>query len=160
MIDEKSIKYGQSFATNAEFREMNKGFTETLKKSKEPVKEKRLPGQRPRMLVCPLCGREFGSMSLNIHMKSCKEKFERQQRDLPPNQRRNADKIIASYNANNARLHAGGNYNMDALNQQAFDQYNNDALVKCEYCGRTFLPDRLAVHQRVCAKHPEMFKKK
>ena len=160
MIDEKSIKYGQSFATNAEFREMNKEFTETLKKSKEPVKEKRLPGQRPRMLVCPLCGREFGSMSLNIHMKSCKEKFERQQRDLPPNQRRNADKIIASYNANNARLHAGGNYNMDALNQQAFDQYNNDALVKCEYCGRTFLPDRLAVHQRVCAKHPEMFKKK
>ena len=160
MIDEKSIKYGQSFATNAEFREMNKEFTETLKKSKEPVKEKRLPGQRPRMLVCPLCGREFGSMSLNIHMKSCKEKFERQQRDLPPNQRRNADKIIANYNANNARLHAGGNYNMDALNQQAFDQYNNDALVKCEYCGRTFLPDRLAVHQRVCAKHPEMFKKK
>ena len=34
MIDEKSIKYGQSFATNAEFREMNKEFTETLKKSK------------------------------------------------------------------------------------------------------------------------------
>ena len=160
MLDEKSIKYGQSFATNAEFKEMNKQFTETLKKSKEPVKEKRLPGQRPRMLVCPLCGREFGSMSLNIHMKTCKEKFERQQKDLPPNQRRNADKIIANYNANNARLQAGGNYNMDALNQQAFDQYNNDALVKCEYRGRTFLPDRLAVHQRVCAKHPEMFKKK
>ncbi len=35
------------------------------------------------MLVCPLYDREFGSMSLNIHMKSCKEKFERQQRDLP-----------------------------------------------------------------------------
>ena len=112
------------------------------------------------MLLCPLCDREFDSMSLNIHMKTCKEKFERQQKDLPPNQRRNADKIIANYNANNARLQAGGNYNMDALNQQAFDQYNNDALVKCEYCGRTFLPDRLAVHQRVCAKHPEMFKKK
>ncbi len=32
----------QSFAKNAEFCEMNKGFTETLKKSKEPVKEKRL----------------------------------------------------------------------------------------------------------------------
>ena len=31
MID-KVIKYGQSFATNAEFCEMNKGFTETLKK--------------------------------------------------------------------------------------------------------------------------------
>ena len=50
--------------------------------------------------------------------------------------------------------------NMDKLNQQAFDQYNKDALVACEYCGRTFLPDRLPVHQKICAKHPEMFKKK
>ena len=49
---------------------------------------------------------------------------------------------------------------MDQLNQQAFDQYNKDALVECEYCGRTFLPDRLPVHQKICAKHPEMFKKK
>ena len=49
---------------------------------------------------------------------------------------------------------------MDALNQKSLDQYNNDALVKCEYCGRTFLSDRLAVHQRVCAKNPEIFKKK
>ncbi len=31
---------------------------------------------------------------------------------------------------------------MDALTQQAFDQYNKDALVEWEYCGRTFLPDR------------------
>ena len=31
---------------------------------------------------------------------------------------------------------------------------------ECEYCGRTFLPDRLPVHQKICAKHPEMFKKK
>jgi len=49
---------------------------------------------------------------------------------------------------------------MDALNQQAFDQYNKDALVEWEYCGRTFLPDRLHVHQKVCAKHPEFKKKK
>ena len=153
MLDEKSVKYGQSFATNAEFREMNKQFTETLKKSKEPVKEKRLPGQRPRMLICPLCGREFGSMSLNIHMKTCKEKFERQQKDLPPNQRRNADKIIASYNQNMAMMGGGGGYNnMDYMNAQAYDAYNNQALVPCENCGRTFLPDRLLVHLRSCKK--------
>ena len=163
MIEEKSVKYGGSIATNAEFREQNKDFEETIKKSKEPIKHKRAPGQKPIGLICPLCGREFGTMSLKFHLKSCKQKFDLAQASLPPNKRRNADKIIASYEANQNRGFGGsGNYynNMDALNQQAFDQYNKDALVECEYCGRTFLPDRLAVHQRVCAKHPEMFKKK
>ncbi len=36
MIEEKSIKFGQSFATNNQFKEMNAKFTETIKKSKEP----------------------------------------------------------------------------------------------------------------------------
>ena len=163
MIEEKSVKYGGSIATNAEFREQNKDFEETIKKSKEPIKHKRAPGQKPIGLICPLCGREFGTMSLKFHLKSCKQKFDLAQASLPPNKRRNADKIIASYEANQNRGFGGsGNYynNMDALNQQAFDQYNKDALVECEYCGRTFLPDRLPVHQKVCAKHPEMFKKK
>ena len=163
MLEEKSVKYGGSIATNAEFREQNKNFEETIKKSKEPIKHKRAPGQKPIGLVCPLCGREFGTMSLKFHIKSCKQKFELAQASLPPNKRRNADKIIANYEANQNRGFGGsGNYynNMDALNQQAFDQYNKDALVECEYCGRTFLPDRLPVHQKVCAKHPEMFKKK
>ena len=164
MLEEKFVSTGNSYATKAQFNEMNKHFTDTIKKSKEPVKQRRAPGQRPIGLICPLCGREFGTMSLKIHMKSCKQKFELQQANLPPNQRKDVNKLIENYEKNQALMGKGlsgkGGYNMDALNQQAFDQYNQDALVKCEYCGRTFLPDRLAVHQRVCAKHPEMFKKK
>ena len=103
-------------------------------------------------------------MSLKFHIKSCKQKFELSQQSLPPNKRRNADKILANYEANQNRgISSGGKYDMesmDQLNQQAFDQYNKDALVACEYCGRIFLPDRLPVHQKICAKHPEMFKKK
>lgn len=153
MIEEKSVKYGKSIATAQEYREMNKNFMETIKKSKSPPKVKRNPGERPRMLICPLCGREFGTMSLPIHLKSCKEKFNREQEQLPKNMRRSADKILASYNQNNAKLQASGNYNMDQLNNEAFDTYNQQALVKCENCGRTFLPDRLIVHQRSCLKH-------
>lgn len=165
MLDEKSIKNGGSFATEAQFQEMNKGFKETIKKSKEPIKQKRAPGQRPISLVCPLCGREFGTMSLKIHMKTCKTKFEQQQMNLDPKLRRNADQIIKNYEKNQAMLNQGvggkGGYaNMDALNDQAFEQYNKDALVKCEFCGRTFLPERLPAHQKLCSKHPELFKKK
>ena len=34
MIEEKSVKYGGSIATNAEFREQNKNFEETIKNQK------------------------------------------------------------------------------------------------------------------------------
>ena len=119
---------------------------------------RRAPGQRPRGLICPLCGREYGTASLQIHMKSCRQKFELQQQDLPKNMRRSADKIIAAYEQNQAMMNAftsgSGSYNIDAMNDQAFDTYNREALVPCSNCGRTFLPDRLIVHQRSCLKHP------
>ena len=119
---------------------------------------KRAPGQRPRGLICPLCGREYGTASLQIHMKSCRQKFELQQQDLPKHMRKNPDKIIAAYEQNQAMMNSiasgSGGYNFDAMNDQAFDTYNREALVPCENCGRTFLPDRLIVHQRSCLKHP------
>ena len=120
--------------------------------------QKRAPGQRPRGLICPLCGREYGTASLQIHMKSCRQKFELQQQDLPKNIRKSADKIIAAYEKNQAMMNmqiGGGTYNLDDLNNQAFDTYNKEALVPCSNCGRTFLPDRLIVHQRSCLKHPK-----
>ena len=38
--------------------------------------------------------------------------------------------------------------------------YQNNDLVQCSSCGRSFLPERLQAHQKICFKHPEMFKKK
>ena len=129
------------------------------KPPKRTSPQKRSPGQRPRGLICPLCGREYGTASLQIHMKTCRQKFELQQRDLPKNLRKSADKIIAAYEQNQAMMNmqvgGSGSFNFDALNDQAFDAYNKEALVPCSNCGRTFLPDRLIVHQRSCLKHPK-----
>ena len=92
-------------------------------------------------------------------MKSCRQKFELQQQDLPKNLRKSADKIIAAYEQNQAMMNmqvgGSGKFDFDSLNDQAFDTYNKEALVPCENCGRTFLPDRLIVHQRSCLKHPK-----
>ena len=161
LIASKSVKKASQKLTNDGFSNTmsysnrNQGggnFSNTMpqQRRKSPPRK---PGEKPRMLVCPLCGREFGTASLEIHMKSCKKKFEIQQQDLPKNMRRNADKIIASYNQNMAMMGGGGGYNnMDYMNAQAYDAYNNQALVPCENCGRTFLPDRLLVHLRSCKK--------
>ena len=42
-----------------------------------------------------------------------------------------------------------GNYDVDTYNTEAFDHFNTNALVPCE-CGRTFLPESLAKHQKNC----------
>jgi len=107
---------------------------------------------RPKMLVCPLCGREFGTLSLPIHMKTCKEKFELEQQRLPKNQRRSAEAIIEKYNQMGSEMKNEGRYSVLNLNNDAYKMWNDEVLVPCENCGRTFLPDRLTVHLRSCKK--------
>jgi len=42
-----------------------------------------------------------------------------------------------------------GSYDLEAVNEAAW-QASQKQLVPCDLCGRTFLPDRLIVHQRSC----------
>jgi hypothetical protein len=137
--------------TSKKFGEtMGGGFKKT---SQSPTPQTRSTGMRPRLLMCPLCGKEYGSLSLPIHMKTCRQKFEIEQMNLPKNMRRSADKIIEQYEKNNMAIRSSdGSYNLDQMNNDAFEIFNKEALVPCEVCGRTFLPDRLLVHLRSCKK--------
>ena len=53
----------------------------------------------------------------------------------------------------NAITFWSASYNFDAMNDQAFETYNKEALVPCSNCGRILLSDRLIVHQRSRLKH-------
>jgi len=37
----------------------------------------------PSFVTCYICGREFGTRSIGIHVPKCKEKWEAQQEKLP-----------------------------------------------------------------------------
>lgn len=41
------------------------------------------PAMKPKALMCYICGREYGTSSLEIHLKSCKKKWEIEQEKLP-----------------------------------------------------------------------------
>ena len=41
------------------------------------------PAQRPRALMCYICGREYGTTSLEIHLKTCKKKWDVEQEKKP-----------------------------------------------------------------------------
>ena len=43
---------------------------------------------RPRGIICFICGKEYGTASIEIHLKTCKKKFELQELEKPASIRR------------------------------------------------------------------------
>lgn len=101
-----------------------------------------MPGApRPRMLVCYICGSEFGTRSLSIHEPQCLKKWEGRNALLPRGERGVApQKPSAS---------ASGGGGVAAANDAAYEAYTG-TMEKCGNCGRTFAQSRLAVHLRSC----------
>lgn len=100
--------------------------------------------RRPPTVICYLCGREYGTKSIGIHEPQCLKKWHLENDQLPKHLRRPEPKkpeIVS--------IGAKGYYDLDALNEAAFQSVQSQ-LVPCNICGRTFLPDRLLVHQRSC----------
>lgn len=99
---------------------------------------------KPVSVVCYICSREFGTKSISIHEPQCLEKWKMENSQLPKNQRRPLPKKPEP-------LAAGGSnsYKLDDYNDMAYKAAQGN-LLACENCGRTFLPDRLPVHQRSC----------
>ncbi|KAK9307278.1 hypothetical protein QLX08_002308 [Tetragonisca angustula] len=91
----------------------------------------------PRTITCYICGREFGTASFPIHEPRCMQKWERENNSLPVNQRRptpqRPDTAI----------------NHSEWNAAAWEE-SQAQLIPCSKCGRTFLPERLAAHQKSC----------
>ncbi|XP_017752647.1 PREDICTED: zinc finger protein 474-like [Eufriesea mexicana] len=91
----------------------------------------------PRSITCYICGREFGTASFPIHEPRCMQKWERENNSLPVNQRRPTPQ------------RPDITINHSEWNIAAWEE-SQAQLVPCSKCGRTFLPERLTVHQRSC----------
>ncbi|CAI9538804.1 unnamed protein product [Staurois parvus] len=89
---------------------------------------------KPKTLICYICGREFGTKSLPIHEPKCLEKWKIENDRLPKGQRRPIPQKPQ----------------MAFSKEEAAWQSAQSQLVACDVCGRTFMPDRLLVHQRSC----------
>lgn len=98
--------------------------------------------RRPAFRICYICGREFGSLSLAIHEPQCLGKWRIENNKLPKNLRRPEP-------SKPQPLSGSAAYSLDEANEAAF-QNSQAQLLLCEFCGRTFLPERLLVHQRSC----------
>ena len=92
----------------------------------------------PSTRMCHICGRQFGKNSIDIHIPQCLKKYEAAQAQLPPHERKPAP-------AAPQLLGAGASDR--AYNDAAYEALEAN-MAECEFCGRTFAPDRLAIHNR------------
>ena len=83
---------------------------------------------------CYICGRDFGTKSISIHIPNCIKKWENEQKKLPKSQRRpppsapvNLDKVISG------ELKGEDLYK---FNGEVLQEWNDSALVPCDNCAR------------------------
>jgi len=138
----------------------------------------RKKGERPKMVICSICGKQFTFASLVQHEKRCVASWERDQAELPKSMRapgghpplasvtmRQAQGKVEAELAEeglNASVLEGAK--LDARRKQALEaaleaateeawQDAQQALTGCPNgCGRTFLPDRVGSHLPRCLK--------
>lgn len=110
--------------------------------SDNPHPPKSIVPPGPKFVLCYICGRKFGTKSIDIHTPQCLEKWKIENDKLPKGMRRPVPKKPEN-------VGGSGKYDVDAMNEAAWKS-SQAQLIPCENCGRTFAPDRLAVHQRAC----------
>mmetsp|Transcript_13489 Transcript_13489/g.20274 ORF Transcript_13489/g.20274 Transcript_13489/m.20274 type:complete len:279 (-) Transcript_13489:294-1130(-) len=121
----------------------------------------------PRTRVCYVCGRSYGVNSFEIHLKQCKElwlareaqKPLKERKPLPNDPFASSDPLPASnsssQNSTRPLASTGGGKipsqaELDAMNAAATAAYNTEALDTCAFCGRSFLPEKLKIHNKSC----------
>ena len=97
----------------------------------------------PKARVCYICGRQYMLHSFAIHITQCRELFEKREALKPAKERRRCPDDPFLNNQHISSMDA------DAMNDISFKAFNN-SLVPCKNCGRTFLPEKLTIHQHSC----------
>lgn len=104
-------------------------------------------GQRPAGVVCPICGREYFSASIGIHIKQCEKLWTERESRKPKHERRVCPSVAVCPQAVSLPLSSRAR---QEWNERAFATFNDAALVPCGNCGRTFTPEALERHQKAC----------
>ena len=106
---------------------------------------------KPPALLCHICGREYGTTSLAIHLPQCAQLWKDRQKLLPRNERRPLPTAPMKLSAIAAmRIDSRDTAAMEEFNRTMMGVFVEKGLVGCQHCGRRFLEEKLPVHQRSC----------
>eukprot|EP01041_Mallomonas_annulata_P010215 gene10215-21293_t len=96
--------------------------------------------------------RKYGTHSFEIHLKQCKELYLAREMQKPPAERKKLPKDPRGFEDSDGTMRMKAT----TMTQEELDELNRlaeqSAMVPCEFCGRTFMPDKLPIHNRSCTK--------
>ena len=99
----------------------------------------------PRAIGCYICGKQIGIHSYKFHIKQCSKLFKNRGEKIP-----NAPPGLGDdFDANNFTASSNNNNGLDELNAAASASASSN-LAKCQFCGRSFLPEKLLIHNKSC----------
>ncbi|VEL31280.1 unnamed protein product, partial [Protopolystoma xenopodis] len=105
----------------------------------------------PITVVCYICGREFGTQSIDIHEPQCLKKWHNENDQLPKSRRRQPPvKPIITMSSKSLDLKATPDNIEYSLHNELASKAAIANLIPCHKCNRRFNPDRIDVHERVC----------
>ncbi|EPY34396.1 hypothetical protein AGDE_06966 [Angomonas deanei] len=112
---------------------------------------------RPKFVTCKICGKGFGSASIDIHVPQCYEKALKQWKINPVGPRPvmpGTKPPQATSSSPQAPVGGGAAAARSLKQNQVFEvaEYDNDNpnLHPCSKCGRKFNFDRIGYHESVC----------
>eukprot|EP01031_Cornospumella_fuschlensis_P036411 gene36411-44170_t len=102
-----------------------------------------MPIKAPKARACYICGRQTLLPGYDNHVLQCRALFEKREAQKPPKERRQCPPDPMSY------MSSGKYGNEEEANAAAMKAWES-TLSSCQNCGRSFLPDKLVLHQRSC----------
>jgi len=109
----------------------------------------------PPGVTCYICGRRYGTASIEIHIQQCKELFVAREMKKDRSERLPLPKDPALSLTNGTKKASEMTKDELAEVNRLADEAAANALAQCEFCGRRFAPEKLPIHNKACTKeHP------
>ena len=81
---------------------------------------------RPKALICYICGRQYGTTSLKIHLKTCQKQWEIEQQKKPPKERKPVPQAPSNFDDMLINASSGTGQAVQQYNEEAFVNYNDN----------------------------------
>lgn len=100
--------------------------------------------------MCYICGRQTLLAGYDFHVTQCKDLFIKREMQKPKRERRPVpEDPMLSFQATGLPGGPMRQEHLDAFNEHA-ERAFQATLAPCQFCGRTFQPDKLVIHNRSC----------
>jgi len=108
-------------------------------------------GAMPKSITCYICGRGYGTRSIKIHLKSCIKKWDIIQSRKPKKERRPCPTAPKGFDQMMSKKKITRK-DIQKVNEEAFEEYNETALEMCPYCHRSFNYNAFKRHGKICSE--------